>query len=466
MKKSFAKRALALVLGTVMLASCWVFTAPTTSVAAGASEYAYRIEHTDANPVYHVEIDMHILDAGNGFNRVFKGTQTGNPDGWTWEAENYKDMGGIVIWYKDNNGTAASEKDYSIDFSPNNAKIAYYHSDGSQVASNTMFPNSDSGSRDNWDDKYYTLCLDLSGFPTAYAVYNNNDHMKFSWGWKPDTWTDFEITQIRVSGYDSSVDVTSEAYDSYRPIFTGNIRSASTDGENCSRYYIQQDGTVAIWRPNEYGDNFESNTDNNWVHFSDFASGQDAMKKGGSFNAAYSKSWDMPSPQLPDYNYTRLSDENNYYPAPEHAVLTEPYVFGKDQYGAQLAGTVTSSFVCLGEKYYDGSTWQNASFSEPSYAFNNQTAEITPLKANGYQYHQFSIRPQTEWVIGGQYINVNGATNGMYYGNTKAALMNYTPQTITWQHYTDNSAGNTGTLQQPTTEVLYGDTPAARTDLP
>ena len=466
MKKSFAKRALALVLSTIMLASCWLFTAPTTSVAAGASEYAYRIEHQDANPVYHVEIDMHILDAGNGFNRVFKGTQTGNPDGGIWDDKDYKDMGGIVIWYKDNNGTAASEIDYSIDFSPTNAKIAYYHSDGSQVTNNTMFPNSDSGSRDNWDDKYYTLCLDLSGFPTAYAVYNNNDHMKFSWGWKPDTWTDFEITQIRVSGYDSSVDVTSEAYPAYRPIFTGNIRSASTDGANCSRYYIQQDGTVSIWRPNEFGSNFEGNTDNNWVHFSDFADGQDAMKTGGSFNAAYSKSWDMPYPELADYSYTRLSGENNYYPAPEHAVLTAPYVFGKDQYGAQLAGTVTSSFVCLGEKYYDGSAWQNASFGEPSYAFNNQTAELTPLKANGYQYHQFSIRPQTEWVIGGQYINVNGATNGMYYGNTKAALMNYTPQTITWQHYTDNSAGNTGTLQQPTTEVFYGDTPAARTDLP
>ncbi|MBQ6381937.1 MAG: hypothetical protein IJJ41_10135, partial [Clostridia bacterium] len=171
-------------------------------------------------------------------------------------------------------------------------------------------------------------------------------------------------------------------------------------------------------------------------------------------------------PELADYSYTRLSGENNYYPAPEHAVLTAPYVFGKDQYGAQLAGTVTSSFVCLGEKYYDGSAWQNASFGEPSYAFNNQTAELTPLKANGYQYHLFDIRPQTEWVIGGQYINVNGATNGMYYGNTKTALMDYTPQTVIWQYYTDNSAGNTGTLQQPTTTVLYGDTPAARTDLP
>ena len=441
--KVYTKRTLSLILCMVMLMTCWVFTAPGAG-AAGASEYAYRIEHQDDNPVYHVEIDLHILDAGNGFNRVFKGTQTGNPDGWTWEAENYKDMGGIVIWYKDNNGTAASEKDYSIDFSPANDKYGYYHSDNTTTAKSSLFPQNSSSDWDSWDNTYYTLCLDLSGFPTAYAVYNNNDHMKFSWGWKPDTWTDFEITQIRVSGYDSSVDVTSEAYDSYRPIFTGNIRSASTDGENCSRYYIKQDGTVAIWRPNEYGDNFESNTENNWVHFSDYAAGQDAMKKGGSFNSAYTKSWSVPVPQFSDYSFTKSADTSEYYVAGEHAVFSSAYTFSnKDQYGAVLAGTLEQSFSVVEDKHYENSAWTDSSFATPSYSLNGATGEITPTKANGFQYHKYSIRPETTWIISGAYVNVNGAVNGLYYGNTKTALMNYPQQTVT---YTYN---NTTTLGAP-----------------
>ncbi|MBQ3432134.1 MAG: hypothetical protein IJG23_05060, partial [Clostridia bacterium] len=414
--KTMAKRIFAFVLCAVMLTSCWVFTAPSAS-AAGATEYAYRIEHADDNPVYHIEIDLHVLDAGNGFNRVFKGTQTGNPDGGIWDDKDYKDMGGIVMWYKDNNGTAANEKSYSIDFSPSNNKTGYYHSDNTTAAKTSLFPQNSSSDWDSWDNKYYTLCMDLSGFPTAYAVYNNNDHMKFSWGWKPDTWTDFEITQIRVSGYDSSVDLTSEEYDSYLPIFTGNIRSASTDGANCSRYYIQQNGTVSIWRPNEFGSNFEGNTDNNWVHFSDYAAGNDAMKKGGSFNAAYSKSWSLPKPQIADYSFTKSADNSEYYVAGEHAVLSSPYTFSnKDQYGAVLAGTLEQSFRVVDEKHYANSAWTASSFATPCYTLNGATGEITPTKANGFQYHKYTVRPEATWIISGAYINVDGATNGLYYG--------------------------------------------------
>ena len=253
--KMYTKRTLSLLLCVVMLMTCWVFTSPGAGAATN-TDPCYRLETGDANPVYHVEMDVYIYDAGNGYNRNFLGTRVGNPDGGAmiWLSRHYKDMGGIILWYKDNNGTG-TEYSKTADFCGNYTTTVYRKSTNAAVNNDSMFPTSSSNDRDIWDDGYYTLCWDLSGFPTSFMAYNDNDNN--------GTYTDWEIRQLRVYPYDSSVSIpaaTNNRYsdDKATTLFSGAVRTKSSNGRPC-HYIVYQYGHAEVWQDNGFGNEYDSN---------------------------------------------------------------------------------------------------------------------------------------------------------------------------------------------------------------
>ena len=495
--KSFVKRSLAFLLCAVMLVSCWVFTAPSASAAqnqytTGAvkrGDYTFCHYTDDSEPVYHIEIDINVINAGNGYDRTFTGTALNKNNN-----ESHKDMGGMVVYYKDNNGTASTEKAASLDLGFNykfisgqtNATIFPY----SGYSTSNWVGKTQQGDCANWNNKKYTLYADLSGFPTQYAVYNNNDNAYLGGA---ATTTEWEVEQIRVYAYDSEINMTSSFYPAYSSdktmdnqpniIFKGSIRTSNWHGERPGRYLVSQDGTVSIWNPNGYN-HYSNESGNNWVHFDGFADGNNAFTDTsssctGTPNPQYSKSWQMPAPpEVPSYSYTKTFSDSSLadtyrYVAPEHATNNFAYNTQnvRDQYGALLSGTVSTDFIISDYRIYNGSSLiQNPNPYTDTLSISS-TGEITPIKANSYAYHNLTVKPQVTWAPG------DGIASQTFDGSsTKVGLtfpeytLNYTytqqnlgdaapefdPDDYDTEYmpsgYTENTTGATQT-------ALYGDLP-------
>ena len=204
------KKALSLALCVVMLVSCWVFTAPATNAATAGT--------------YYVEIDVYVKTATDGYSNTYAAPFFGT------STSSYKNMAGITLLYKEDNGTKDAGADSNAD----------------KIYDNQRFENFGLGSKDEVTEKNnsatkpnignnagnHTLTATISGFPTAFAVYNNRSGSFYN------GWGEWSVKEIRV-GASASSTLTS--------IWKGNCYTSNRDGGYPARWIVKHDGTVERW---------------------------------------------------------------------------------------------------------------------------------------------------------------------------------------------------------------------------
>ena len=365
MIRTFTKRTLALVLTVVMLVSCWVFVAPTQSTAATAGDY-------------YVEIDVYVKTAktyNNTYAAPFFGTSTSS----------YKEMSGITVMYKENNGTADAGEDSNANHVYDDQKFENFGLGKNDVV--TEKGNSSTKPNIAGNGGNHTLTATLTGFPTAFAVYNNLSGT----GWLGSGWGEWSVKEIRVGASASSTLTT---------IWKGTCYTSNQDGGYPARWLVEQDGTVSCWDNDhmtiyqgktghdgggafyvwnkyynggdvnatlqEQADSTESNHDNQQMYTEGKKSGDD-YKTGANANT-YKQAWAMPHPVLSDISGASSVAVNT----DGTTTNTESYAAGtvKDQYGVDWYQDAT-----LTAETSNGVTFENGTLSVP--ATSNRASDYT-----------------------------------------------------------------------------------------
>lgn len=381
MIKTFTKRTLALLLCVLMLVSCWVFTAPTASAATAGS--------------YYVEIDVKVNNA-DAYDRTYVGPYFSSSN-----ADGYKDQGGITLFYKDNNGTKTeTANNATIDWSTtwtgsykndpigtilNQTVFDHQKYKSYGFGKNDTVPLKKNGSITTAKHNIigstgtYTIADTITGFPTSFAVYNNNDNNGV-WGAGAKV-TDWEVREIRVYANSSS--------DSYIKIFEGACRTRNSNGDKPSRYIVNFDGSASIWNPtgapSAVTDDWDTgyNTEYQYVYNTYLENGNlntngnnvlQCTDNYGTYNSAYKKSWEAPEPVI-DINGEDSVSVNT------DGLTTNsfPYTIGtvKDQYGVDW----------YQDAYLDGATTQNG------VEFSNGTLNVpaTSNRADDYSVTLYAV---------------------------------------------------------------------------
>ena len=462
--KTFFKRTLAFLLCTVMLVSCWVFTAPSAVAADQASGN------------YYVEIDVEVTNK-DAYNNQFIGPYFFNKGN-----SGVNDMGGIVLFYKDDNGRK-TETTANATISTKNESTALADAKAAVEAGifdGQKFKSFGLGSKDyvplikNRNTTYdtpnyaqhniiknngqYTIATSISGFPTSFAVYNNN-YSNGAWG-VGASYTDWQVTQLRI-GSDAS---------NMKTVWEGGCKTSNCNESYPSRYIVYMNGDAQVWYPStlSFRTGITTNLDNNYVFCSkvngadpfgaltDNTGGNDIYKNDvHSDNTAYRRAWALPQPTFNSFSFANSGS----YTAADGvtATLSSDYTYKTtmtDQYGVQLAGSFTEGgFVWDSSEISANNTdWSTDSSGVTVCNFDNTTSlynvGISPVKANGSRYHRFGVKPSTQWTLNGDQVNVNGASGGMYYGQiykdtqyssydaVSTVTFDYAPHAVAYQYKT------------------------------
>lgn len=361
------KRALSLALCVVMLVSCWVFTAPTANAATAGN--------------YYVEIDVNIVTRTEDYSNPYAAPFFGS------NVNSYKKMAGITLLYKEQNGTADAGAD-------SNADHIYDHQ---------KFENFGIGKNDYVTEKgnestakphiaktagKHTLTATITGFPTAFCVYNNRS------GGITDNYAEWSVKEIRVG---ASADSTLTS------IWKGDCFTSNRDGGYSARWIVKQDGTVERWDnnhmtvstvndsgganfwvwneyynggdpnatllqqtgdPNGNKNNLDESKCQTYTHSNTAFWNKDVSYYTGANANTYKRAWAMPRPTT----ITDITGDSSISVNTDDSTNTESYTLGstvKDQYGVD---------------WYQDAEWDTATVQN-GVTFSNGTLTV-PASAN------------------------------------------------------------------------------------
>ena len=407
MAKKMMHRVLSFVLCLVLLVSCCVISIP------GAVA-----EDTQPVESYYMEIDVNIINCDNGYANDFKGAGVNNPGAWFGGADQqYKDQGGIVVWHTDKNGRGTNVTADTIDFGPNGLNYIY---DGGPTGNRTI-----SG--------------EISGFPTSFAVYNNNDHNHSILGSGDVEWA---VTEIRIG--------TDE--DHMQAIWKGDCHVKNRDGAKPTRYKIDVNGSVRVWSVEGISDSDIETNDYTYVKNS---KGEYVLNKADY--ASYTDNiepWELPYAKTLVYT----SDDTNIWNERLEIVNDESYfepksvVYCADQYGVRIS----DPYVAYDIMAYNGKDYTSGVGVDDNYI---QTAgDIVMDQKTG------KIKAATSGYIAGESAQhiYQGRVTFVFGGSTVACtstgVLVYPQKQVNWKYFEstyEESAAQTGSI---TSGVLYGNT--------
>ena len=408
--KKRVKSTISLVLAVVMVLSCLVFTSPTS--------VAKEEETPAAVNDYYYEIDVSIINCDNGYSaeRTFLGPDVHDPGAWFGGADTYyKDMGGMVLWHTDENGRGDGVVAETFDFGPNGLNYVY---DGGPAAN-------------------YTISGRIAGFPTSFAVYNNNDHnILFNSG---DV--EWAVTEMRIGT--NAQHMTS--------LWKGDCHVKNRDGSQPTRYKIDFNGDVSVWSLEGFDDSTMEVNDYTYVKNSkgDYV----MLKKDAASYTANREPWELPYADSIGY----YSDDRDLWNTlnvlnDESVFIPKTIAYCIDQYGVSIADPITAYDIVN----YNGEDYSLAAVVDEQYIqtcsdilFDQKSGKIT-AGANGYVAGENADHPfvtRVSYIFGGKSVSF-----------TSEAQLHYPLITFAWRYIKSAEGLTNPTAVEITDATLFGNT--------
>lgn len=404
--KRFSKKVIAAVLAVAMLLSFPIAAAP-----LAVAEEAHPVED------YYIEIDVSIINCDNGYSaeRPFLGPDVRNPGAMLGGGDAYyKDMGGMVIWYTDENGRGENVSADTIDFGPNGLNYVYNGGPAGE----------------------HTIAGTLSGFPTSFAVYNNNDHNHSVLGSGDVEWS---VNEIRI-GSDE---------DHMSTLWKGDCHVKNRNGAQPTRYKVDFNGNVSVWSVEGISDSTMEVNDYTYVKNS---AGNFVMNKtDASSYLANREPWTLP------YLNSLVATGEESAMWGDLAIVNDESTFRAannyyctDQYGVKIAEPVVAYDIVN----YNGEDYSTAAVVDADYIqtcgdirFDQKEGKIFAGES-GYAAGESATHPFTTratYIFGGKSLAV-----------TESAVLTYPEIPVIWS-YKATKEGAVVT-EQMNDSVLFGNT--------
>lgn len=379
-------------------------------------------------------------------------------------------MGGIVLFYKENNGT--KDEDGTITTIPTNNKNTALAAAKAAVEAGVYgyekFKSFGLGSNDYVDVKKadgttesknnlinstngtsYTIVASITGFPTSFAVYNNN-YANGAWG-VGASYTDWQVDKLKV-GTDK---------DNLTTLWEGACKTSNCNETYPSRYIVNMDGTADVWYPNtlSFRTGVTTNLSNNYVYASvcnggdadaelfvnpGTGTGFDQVKNATADNTIiYRRAWAAPKPDT--ISGLTYSD----FTASSSATSTTATPSFKDQYGVDIIAPSLSLAYSVADYNYVGEN-QTLISGTPDCQVDSSTGAVSAA-AGGYTAHGYANHILTAGIAA----SLNDATTSF----TKDINITYPSYTVNWNYNTSTTASTTGVPTTLQGSVLYGDIP-------
>lgn len=375
----------------------------------------------DTNTVaedYYIEIDVSIINCDNGYSadRPFLGPDVKNPGSWFGGGDTfYKDQGGMVIWYTDKNGRGETVNTETIDFGPNGLNYVYNGGPASE----------------------HTISGTLTGFPTSFAVYNNNDHNAIL-GSGDVEWA---VTAMRVGTDDKHMST----------IWQGDCHVKNRDGAKPSRYKVDVNGAVRVWSVEGIGDSDIETNDYTYVKNS---KGAYVMNK--TDYASYTENaepWELPYADSLLY----FSDNQEFFADSleivndESSFSPQSVAYCIDQYGVKISEPYEAYDITQynGESYTEYATVDQSYIQTAGDIRFDQKTGVIYAGNSGYIAGDAAAHPLTARLT-----YTFGAHSLECYSTTEIV---YPQREVTWQYYigTYEGAAQVNTIK---TTALFGNT--------